>query len=129
MRVKTKDALAFEAEFLAHLSQYNNLRQHIYDSYNPNKHGIEEEIFFYLNDKEYFTLPKKGLRTISKVSIDLDNMIKVANDQVFRWLGIDDSQVVKIHTEKIPTNAQATMVFRISLIPFPELFVVSPSEF
>ena len=53
-------------------------------------------------------------------------MIKVSNDLVFKWLDIDDSQITKLSAEKIPTNDDYTIVFRISLIRFPELFLVSP---
>lgn len=129
MRIKTKETSAFESEFLAHLSQYNNLRDHIHEQYDPTKHAIEMECYFYLNDKEYFTLPKKGNRTISKKSMDIDNMIKVASDQIYAWLGIDDSQVIKLSAEKIPTNDLPTMVFRISLIRAPDTFAVLPSEY
>ncbi len=128
VRVKTKEAVMFETEFAAHLSQLSELKNHIHESYTATKHSIEMECYFYLNDKSYFTLPKKGERTISKKSMDIDNMIKVGNDQIFKWLEIDDSQVTKLTAEKIPTNAQDTMVFRISLVRYPDTFVVSPSE-
>lgn len=127
-RIKTNEAKNFEKEFAAHLAQYNDLRSHLLQSYNENRHCLEMECFFYLNYKEFFTAPKKSGKTISKKSLDLDNIIKAASDQVYNWLGIDDSQVVRIIAEKVPTNHQATMVFRISLIQHPELFVVLPFE-
>lgn len=124
MRIKTEGTNLFEEEFSYHLSGYDILKSHITDKYNPNIHGIQVEAYFYLNESEYFTKVKNGKKTISKRSMDLDNMIKVGFDQIFKWLGIDDSQVTKIIAEKIPTNEQPTMVFRISLVKFPELFVV-----
>jgi len=127
-RIKTEAAKDFESEFLFHLQEYNGLRHHIIDGYDPRKHSIELEAYFYMNEGEYFTKPKKGFKTINKRCMDLDNMIKVANDQIFNWLGIDDSQVTKITAQKIPTNDEATMVFRISLASIPELFVISHLE-
>lgn len=128
VKIKTDETRQFEEEFSYYLSQYDSLKKEITLNYDPRKHSIELEAFFYLNDKDYFTKPKKGFKTINKRSMDLDNMLKVSNDQIFKWIGIDDSQITKITTQKIPTNDEATMIFRISLIPFPELFVVQPSE-
>lgn len=127
-RIKTEEAKLFEEEFSYYLSQYEDLKPHLLSTYDERKHSIELEAFFYLNEDEYFTKPKKGFKTINKRCMDLDNMLKVANDQIFKWIGIDDSQLTKLHSQKIPTNDQATMVFRISLIPIPELFVVQPTE-
>jgi len=123
-RIKTEKAVLFEQEFSFHLSQYNELKSHIFDIYDPRKFSILVEAYFYINEKDFFTKPKKGLKTVSQKSMDLDNMLKVSFDQIFRWMEIDDSQVTKIIAEKIPTNAEPTMVFRLSLVKFPELFVV-----
>jgi hypothetical protein len=123
-RIKTEKAILFEQEFAFHLLQYNELKGHIFDVYDPRMFSIQMEAFFYLNDKDFFTKPKKGFKTVSQKSMDLDNMLKVSFDQIFRWMEIDDSQVTKIITEKIPTNAEPTMVFRLSLVKFPELFVI-----
>lgn len=128
VKIKTEATRLFEEEFCYYLSEYETLKLHLLDDYDKRRHSVEVEVYFYLNEKDYFTKPKKGFKTISEKSMDLDNMIKVANDQVFGWLGVDDSQMTKISAQKIPTNDQATMVFRISLIPIPELFVVQASE-
>lgn len=126
MRIKTEATVLFEEEFSYHLSNYETLKSHIIDNYDPHIYSIQVEAFFYLNELEYFTKVKNGKKTISKRSMDLDNMIKVGFDQIFKWLGIDDSQVTRIIAEKIPTNEQPTMVFRISLVRFPQLFLVPP---
>jgi hypothetical protein len=127
-RIKTEKAVLFEQEFGFHLLQYSELKSHILDVYDPRKFSILVEAYFYINDGDFFTKPKKGFKTVSQKSMDLDNMIKVSFDQIFRWIEIDDSQVTKIVTEKIPTNSETTMVFRISLVKFPELFVVQPES-
>lgn len=128
MRIKTQDTVLFEEEFLYHLCNYETLKAHIIEKYNPNIYSIQVEAYFYLNESEYFTKVKNDKKTISKRSMDLDNMIKVGFDQIFKWLGIDDSQVTKIIAEKIPTNDSPTMVFRVSLVRFPELFLVPPES-
>jgi hypothetical protein len=127
-RVKTNETRKFEELFTGYLNDYGGLKASLLDTYNPQMNSFSVEVFFYLNEKEYFTKAKKGLKTISKRSMDLDNMIKVGMDQTFQWLGVDDSQVTKILAEKIPTNEEPTMVFRISLVRFPELFVVQPES-
>jgi Holliday junction resolvase RusA-like endonuclease len=123
-RIKTEKAVQFEQEFGYHLVQYNELKAHILDVYDPRMFSILVEAYFYMNEQDFFTKPKKGFKTVSQKSMDLDNMLKVSFDQIFRWMEIDDSQVTKIIAEKIPTNSEPTMVFRISLVKFPELFVV-----
>jgi len=127
-RIKTEKAVEFEKEFLLHLRQYSELKSHILEVYDPRMFSIQVEAYFYLNEADFFTKPKKGFKTVSQKSMDLDNMIKVSFDQIFRWIEIDDSQVTKIITEKIPTNDLPTMVFRVSLTKFPELFVVQPES-
>lgn len=126
-RIKTEDFANWEKEFSYWLREYSDLKTHLVAGYDERKHSIQFEMYVYLNDSKYFTKPQKGFRRISKQSGDISNMIKTAEDQVFRWLEIDDSQVTKLISEKIPTNDDGTMVFRISLINRPELFVV-PTE-
>jgi Holliday junction resolvase RusA-like endonuclease len=86
-------------------------------------------MFVYLPEAKFFTKPKNknDFRRISKNSGDISNMIKTAEDQIFRWLEIDDSQVSRVVAEKIPTNAESTMIFRVSLLNQPQLFLV-PAE-
>lgn len=127
-RIKTEKAMIFERDFRAYLQEYLPLKDHILENYDPRMLSIQVEAFFYINESDFFTKPKKSFKTVSQKSMDLDNMIKVSFDQIFKWIEIDDSQVTKIITEKIPTNAEATMVFRISLVKFPELFVVQPES-
>lgn len=123
-RVKTGKTRDFESEFAAHLSKYNDEKDHLLSGYNPKTHSIQVEAFYYINEKKFFTHPKTGTKTISKKSVDLDNMLKCSFDQIFRWASIDDSQICKIIAEKVPTNDDDTMVFRISLLKFPEIFVI-----
>lgn len=122
-RIKKKQTLDWENEFKKWLSEYNDLKPSLLKDYDEFRHCFHVEAFYYLNDKEFFTQPRKNKKRISKVSIDLDNMIKCSLDQIFGWLEINDSQVQKVTAEKRPTNDQATMVFQISLSSIPEVFL------
>jgi hypothetical protein len=128
-RIKTDDFALWEKEFVYWLQEHSDLKTLFQASYVDKKHSICLEMFVYLNEKKFFTKPKNksDFPRISQNSGDISNMIKTSEDQIFRWLEIDDSQVTKIIAEKIPTNSKnATMVFRISLQRRPESFLVSP---
>jgi hypothetical protein len=120
MRVKTDSSRAFEYEFNIYLRDYDDLKKAFLTVYNPVVHSISVEGFFYMNEDDFFT---KKL-SINKRSGDLDNWSKMPLDIIFKWLGIDDSQVCKIEKYKIPTNDSGTMVFRISLDSYPSTFQV-----
>lgn len=123
---KNKKTMTFERDFNMYLSQLGRLRKHINDHYNQYIHAIKIESYFYINEKKFFAQPKNMRvdKTISKKSLDIDNTPKKVNDLIFRWLGIDDSQIVNTVNWKIPTNDLGTMVFVISLVKFPALFEV-----
>jgi Holliday junction resolvase RusA-like endonuclease len=128
-RIKTDDFSSWEKEFAYWLQEYSDLKTHFQAGYVEKKHSICLEMFVYLNDKKFFTKPKNksDFSRISKNSGDISNMIKTSEDQIFRWLGVDDSQVTRVIAEKIPTNSKdPTMVFRVSLQRRPESFLVSP---
>lgn len=129
-RIKTNEFVQWEKEFNDWLLEYSDLKTHLNYNYDDRKHAVQLEMYIYLNEEKFFTKPKnkKDFRRISQKSGDVSNMIKTSEDQIFRWLGIDDSQNTSVHCHKIPTNGEPTMVFQISLIPIPELFLVQPSE-
>jgi Holliday junction resolvase RusA-like endonuclease len=129
-RIKTSEFIEWEKDFSSFLGDYSDIKQHLLEKYNDAHHGFMLEIFLYINSDSFFSKPKtkKDHKRISKRSKDVSNCVKTSEDQIFRWLGIDDSQVTKIIAEKIPTNSESTMVFRISLVKFPELFVVQPEQ-
>lgn len=118
MRIKTEKTSLWEREFQQYLGMISNYRDDFLKEYDPKRKAIQIDIFFYLNKSVYFT--KSG--TISKTGKDLDNLIKVGNDQVFKWLGIDDSQVIKLSAEKIPTVNEPSIFYQISLISYPATF-------
>lgn len=125
-RIKTEKFIKWEKEFNVHLSYFNDQKIVMLDYYSKYKHAIKLEMFVYINEKKFFTRPKnkKESKTINKRSGDSSNMIKTSEDQIFNWLGIDDSQVCNIETWKIPTNDEGVMVFRVSIINFPEMLLV-----
>lgn len=126
-RFKKPKTIKFEKEFNYYLASLGRLRKHIADNYNEYRYAIKIESFFYINEKSYFAKPKNKsvTKTISKTSIDLDNMQKSVNDLIFKWLDINDSQIVESISHKIPTDDLGTMVFRVTLVNYPELFLVS----
>lgn len=118
MRIKTEKTSRWESDFQACLSSINKYRDEFLKDYDPKKKAVQLDIFFYLNRDSFFT--KSG--TINQRGKDLDNLIKVGNDQVFKWLGIDDSQLVKMSAEKIPTINEPSIFYQISLISYPATF-------
>lgn len=123
-RIKTDEFNRWEKEFLVYLAEYNELRPVLLEGYDARKHSIQLEMFVYLNKDKYFAKVKGGFKRISARSGDVSNMIKTSEDQIFSWLGLDDSLVSRIIAEKIPTDDAGTMVFRITLVEIPELFEV-----
>jgi len=129
-RFKKASTKQYEDEFNYYIQSGNEQRDIFFEKYNPEIFSIKIESFFYINESKYFAKPKnkKSGKTISKRSMDVDNISKIANDLIFKWIGIDDSQITCSICEKIPTNDEGSMVFRISLVRFPELFLVSPES-
>ena len=124
-RIKTTEFVAWEKEFLSHLNKLNDKRTELIKYYNETKHSLILELFFYLPREKFYT--KKN--TISKKSGDISNMVKTTEDQIFNWLGIDDSQVQKLVVEKIPTDEKPQIQVMISLTGYPELFLIQPQSF
>lgn len=124
-RIKKTEFVAWEKEFLFHLNKLNDKRTELLKYYNETKHSLILELFFYLPKEKFYT--KKN--TISKKSGDISNMVKTTEDQIFNWLGIDDSQVQKLVVEKIPTGEKPQIQVMISLTGYPELFLIQPQSF
>jgi Holliday junction resolvase RusA-like endonuclease len=81
-------------------------------TYDKTTHALEVEIFFYI--KDLFT--KTKVKTISDRSGDLDNFLKVSIDSVFSCLGINDSQICKITTQKLEAENDC-IVFILKTFP------------
>lgn len=118
MRIKTEKTAQWEKDFQSCLYAINKYKDEFLKEYDPKKKAIQLDVYFYLNRDSFFT----GSGTINKRGKDLDNLLKVGNDQIFKWLGIDDSQLVKLSAEKIPTINEASIFYQISLISFPATF-------
>ena len=109
-----------QAEML--LQEYNSARDAFLEDYDPSIHGFKFELFIGLPN----CLTKKGL--ISKTAGDEDNFIKLTKDSVFKWLEVDDSQVLVGKQSKFPSEVPflGFIVSKINYvdppgIPFPAL--------
>lgn len=96
---KSDSYKALEAEIDAIMSQIPELLKEFNDFYKLDEHYLACQYRFY-----YPIFTKKG--TISKTSKDASNIVKPIEDCIFKWLDIDDSQVIdlnvtKIHSENI----------------------------
>jgi Holliday junction resolvase RusA-like endonuclease len=130
-RNKKTTTRSYEDEFRAHIAEYADLFADFVSTFDDRKHAIKIEAYFYFNEKEFFAKPKKKSDTkrISKSCADLDNILKLNFDLIFEALKINDASIVNIEAWKVPTNDAGTMVFRLTHVPFPEMFVVPLGEF
>lgn len=93
-------------------------------AYDRTQACIHVDAYFYVPKDDFFTKAKskKNPRShISRTSLDLDNCLKTAFDVMFGWMGIDDSNVAFINAQKIPTTGDWSMIFKLSIAPFPQL--------
>lgn len=92
--------------------------------YNENKHALKLSCFFYVKEEEFFTKPKKkgSARKINRKSQDLDNLLKINIDLLFKRLEIDDKCITQINAEKIPTEHDAKIVFHLETVSMPFSF-------
>jgi Holliday junction resolvase RusA-like endonuclease len=101
-RFKLPKTKKFGIELKKQLDQYKEEFDEIYQSFYPHKHCIHTGIYFYVPKNKFYTKgTKKEPSKINRNSKDLDNCLKVLNDGVFKYIGIDDCNIVKIEAEKI----------------------------
>jgi Holliday junction resolvase RusA-like endonuclease len=71
------------------------------EEFDKSKHAVHVEYVFYLEASKYLT--KSG--RISLRCLDVDNGIKQAQDNLFRFLQIDDGLVTKVTATKVPSDS------------------------
>jgi Holliday junction resolvase RusA-like endonuclease len=121
IRHKTKQAKSFDKEFDQLLLGAKDSLQELKKAFNEKNNALYVDAFYYFNEKEFFTVEKR----ISSRVPDLDNCLKASLDRIFKTCGVDDKNVVSINAQKIPTNGEAKMFFRISIGSFPSLHLIS----
>lgn len=104
--IKTSAARSFEFQFNHYLAEFSQQAILFVENFNEQEHSINVEMIFYINRVDYFN--KQGL--INKRCLDVDNNIKTVQDQVFRFLSIDDALVTRVTAVKVPSDKDATEV-------------------
>lgn len=95
MRIKTDATRLFERKFDARMNQYQKELDEFNSFYNDHSHYIVVDYLFYIP-----VLTKDG-KKINQRSGDVDGLIKVAQDCLFKRLKCDDSAIVYLTACKI----------------------------
>lgn len=123
-RGKKNETVAFERSMMAYMTVIRDAFKEFVKSYDRTQACIHVDAYFYVPIDDFFTKSKSKKnprRHISRTSLDLDNCLKTAFDVMFRFMGIDDSNVAFINAQKIPTDGEWRMIFKLSIAPFPAL--------
>jgi Holliday junction resolvase RusA-like endonuclease len=97
--IKTKECRVFEDQMAGWLLRYEKDKQRFLKQYEAKEHSIILQL--YIGSPTLYT--KKG--TINKKSQDFD-AFKVPTDVLFKWLGIDDSQVTHAIIKKCQSEKE-----------------------
>lgn len=92
--------------------------------YDDRKHSLKLSCFFYVKEEEFFTKPKNknDFKRISRKSQDLDNLLKINIDLLFKRMEIDDKCITQIYAEKIPTDSDPKIIFHLETVSMPLTF-------
>lgn len=101
-RYKLPKTRKYEIELKKQLSVFKDEFSAFHSSFNPLTNYISASYSFYAPKDFFYTKEKK----ISKRSKDLDNCIKIVQDNIFKFIGIDDTFVTDIEAVKRPTNGK-----------------------
>jgi len=120
-RYKLPKTKKFEIELNRELSNFKDELNDFCTSFNWFNHVVHCSYFIYIPEKIFFTKIKKQ-KKVSRKSKDLDNMLKVMQDNIFKFIGIDDTFITRLEAEKIPTKKEEwSIVVQLSIRP---LFVL-----
>lgn len=101
-RYKAPKTNKFELELKNQLNEFKEELDEFNQSFITHKHCIHTSIFFYVPKNKFYTKgTKKEPSKINRNSKDLDNCLKVLQDGVFKFIGVDDCNITKIEAEKI----------------------------
>lgn len=99
--IKSQDARAFEAMFNSYLAEFATQAILFMENFDREEDAIFVEYVFYLRSDEYFT--KSG--RLSMRCLDVDNAIKIAQDNLFAFIDLDDGYVTRISATKVPSDS------------------------
>jgi Holliday junction resolvase RusA-like endonuclease len=111
--IKSAACKVFEFEFNHYLAEFSQQAILFVENFNEAEHSINVDYIFYLKRDEFFN--QKDL--LNKRCLDVDNAIKVVQDQVFRFLGVEDGLVTRITATKVPSDQTSVeiLVKRVNL--------------
>lgn len=115
-RIKTKETREYEQNFTNHLLEYSDEMEEFLNRFNPDQHSFSVQYKFFYPLECFFT--KKNRLNLSKLP-DVDNLVKICQDLIFRKL-INDAHVVKLTAYKLPTKHAAHIKIKIRIISLPQ---------
>jgi len=98
-RIKTTLTKRFETRFQMQLDHYQDKINEFNDEYDSKKHYLNVVYKFYIP-----VLVKSG-KTINKRSGDIDGLIKLTQDCMFKALKADDAEIITVNATKIHSEA------------------------
>jgi Holliday junction resolvase RusA-like endonuclease len=99
--IKSQEGREYEMAFNHYLAEFGTQAIRFLEEFDKNQHAVHIEYVFYLESSKYLT--KSG--RINMRCLDVDNGIKQAQDNLFRFLQIDDGFVTKVTATKVPSDA------------------------
>lgn len=97
---KNKQFKDFENTIIQEISLHQKEISQFLRQYDPKKHFFSCNYQFLIPIGEFFS--KSG--QIRKRRNDIDNFIKHYQDTLFKVLGVDDSSILDIYAQKLPSN-------------------------
>lgn len=105
-KIKSREGRDFEIVCNNLLAAFFDQAKLFIENFDETRHAIRVEYKFFFPYHELVT--KNG--TLMKRRNDVDNMVKVFQDQVFKFMNIDDALVTEIRATKIPSYAHWTEI-------------------
>lgn len=121
-KIKSREGREFEVVCNNLLASFFDQAKLFIENFDENTQAIRVEYKFYFPHHELVT--KNG--SLMKRRNDVDNMVKIFQDQVFKFMNIDDALVTEIRATKIPSIAHWTEITLQAInipnqAPLPEL--------
>jgi Holliday junction resolvase RusA-like endonuclease len=112
--IKSHAARVFEREFAQRMTRYCDKVLQFKKSFSEDSHALALELRFFLPWDELMT--KSG--RLQKRTNDVDNMQKITIDSFFKYLGVDDSFITLVTSQKIPSTFTETEIL-LSIVDKP----------
>lgn len=117
-RVKTGAGLAYDEQLDIVMEEYSNELKAFGCELDLSSNIVIMDIQYF--NPEFFI--KDGSR-ISKTAGDLDNMIKILQDKIFRTMEVDDSIVRNLSIHDVPSNGYK-VVIDLLIQPIPDFYPI-----